>query len=103
MAVLKPQGLDAFLRRDAGSAVALLFYGPDSGAVREYAAHAVKTQAGSLDDPFNVVRLQDSVLSDDRGRLSDEAFALPFLGGNRVVWIEDAGVSFLAALEPLLA
>lgn len=103
MAVLKPSSLDSFLRRDARSAVAVLFYGPDSGAVREYAAHAVKTHAGSLDDPFNVVRLPESVFSDDKGRLSDEAFALPFLGGNRVIWIEDAGASFLAALELLLA
>lgn len=103
MAILKPQGLESFLRRDARSAVAVLFYGPDSGAIREHAAHVVRTLAGSLDDPFTVVRLTDAALSDDRGRLSDEAFALPFLGGTRVVWIEDAGSAFLAALELLLA
>ncbi len=102
MAILKWTGIDGFLRRDAGKAAAVLIYGPDGGTVRERARQLVISVAGSIDDPFSVVRLDDADLGGDPARLLDEAQALSFGGGRRVVWIENAGSGFLKAV-PLLA
>jgi DNA polymerase-3 subunit delta len=102
MAILKWTGIEGFLRRDAGKAIAVLIYGPDSGTVRERARQLVISVAGSLDDPFAVMRLDDAALVADPARLVDEAQALSFGGGRRVVWVENAAVGFLKAM-PLLA
>jgi DNA polymerase-3 subunit delta len=102
MAVLKWAGIDAFLRRDAAYAVAVLIYGPDGGTVRERARQLVISVAGSLDDPFAVMRLDDAVIAADPARLVDEAQALSFGGGRRVIWVENAASGFLKAM-PLLA
>ncbi|CAN5493595.1 DNA polymerase III subunit delta [soil metagenome] len=96
------KSLGTLLHRRDPAVVAILFYGPDAGGVRELAASVVRARTGSLDDPFGVARLDDANLSDDRGRLSDEVMSLPFMGGEKIVWVENAGASFLAALELLL-
>jgi DNA polymerase-3 subunit delta len=101
MAVLKWTSVDSFLRRDAAKAQAVLIYGPDGGTVRERARHLVISVAGSIDDPFAVARLDDASLAADPARLTDEAQALSFGGGRRVVWVENAGSGFLKAM-PLL-
>jgi DNA polymerase-3 subunit delta len=103
MAILKWTGIDSFLRRDAEKAVAVLIYGPDGGTVRERARQMVISIAGSIDDPFAVVRLDDAVLAADPARLPDEAQALSFGGGKRVVWVENAGSGFLKAVPLLTA
>jgi DNA polymerase-3 subunit delta len=102
MAILKWTGIEGFLRRDAGKAIAVLIYGPDGGTVRERARQLVISVAGSLDDPFAVTRLDDAALTADPARLVDEAQALSFGGGRRVVWVENAAAGFLKAV-PLLA
>jgi DNA polymerase-3 subunit delta len=98
MAILKWTGSDGFLRRDAGKAVAVLIYGPDGGTVRERARQLVVSVAGSLEDPFTVTRLDDADLAADPARLVDEAQALSFGGGRRVIWVENAAGSFLKAM-----
>jgi DNA polymerase-3 subunit delta len=102
MALLKWAGIDGFLRRDVEKAAAVLIYGPDGGTVRERARQLVISIAGSIDDPFAVVRLDDAGLAGDPARLVDEAQALSFGGGRRVVWVENAGSGFLKAV-PLLS
>src|SRR4051812_16618714 len=102
MAILKWTAVDNFLRRDAEKAAAVLIYGPDGGTVRERARQLVISVAGSIDDPFAVTRLDDATLLGDPARLADEAQALSFGGGRRVVWVENAANGFLKAL-PLLA
>ncbi|WP_119390522.1 DNA polymerase III subunit delta [Taklimakanibacter lacteus] len=103
MAILKWTGIDNFLRRDAEKALAVLIYGPDGGTVRERARQLVISVAGSLDDPFAVVRLDDPTLLADPARLVDEAQALSFGGGRRVVWVENAGSGFLKAMPLVTA
>jgi DNA polymerase III subunit delta len=98
MAILKWTAVDNFLRRDAEKAVAVLIYGPDGGTVRERARQLVISVAGSIDDPFAVARLDDAGLVADPARLADEAQALSFGGGRRVVWVENAGSGFLKAM-----
>ena len=71
MAILKWTGIDNFLRRDAEQALAVLIYGPDGGTVRERARQLVISVAGSLDDPFAVMRLDDAEL-EKRFRVAEQ-------------------------------
>lgn len=103
MTVLKATSLPAFQRAADKQIRAVLLYGPDLGNVREKASGLVKAIAGSLDDPFQVARLEDDRLADDPGLLADEAQSLSLMGGARAVWIRDAGQGFLKAVEPVLS
>jgi len=69
---------------------AVLLFGPDGGLVRERMNTLTKNIAQSLDDPFRVAEFQAAVLRDSPGRLGDEAAALSFGGGRRVVRWRDA-------------
>jgi DNA polymerase III subunit delta len=102
MTALKAQAVDAFLRRPDPAIGVLLIYGEEPDAVREIAARAVKRIAGTLDDPFSVVTLQDGDLGGDPARLSDEVQSLSMFGGNRAIWIKGADQGFLKAAAPIL-
>ncbi|MGB0695716.1 MAG: DNA polymerase III subunit delta [Rhodospirillaceae bacterium] len=62
-----------------------LFYGPDEGLARERFQAVSKTLLGSPEDPFRVSELSLSDLKDDPSRLADEAAAIAFGGGRKVV------------------
>lgn len=102
MTLLKATALDGFLRRPPPAVAALLVYGEEPGAVREVAARVVKHFAGSLDDPFSVVTLQDSDFSHDTARLADEVQSISMFGGNRAIWVRGAEQNFLKAVMPVL-
>lgn len=102
MTAIRIGGLEGFLRRPDSSIGGLLVYGEEPGAVRDIAARVVKRLAGSTDDPFAVVSLQDSDLVGDSGRLADEVQSQSMFGGNRVVWVRDAGDGLLKAIDPIL-
>ncbi len=100
MSILKQSvEIERFLKNPDPAVVVVLIYGPDSGLVTERAKILVNSTAGSLDDPFSIVRLGESDLSDDPGRLLDEANALTFGQTRRTVWIGDAGQKATKALE----
>ncbi len=102
MAVVKGAAIEGFLKQPPAAAAAVLLYGSDSGLVRERAQRLVRAVAGSLDDPFTVVRLEEANLAADPGRLADEFNAIAMLGGRRAVWVTEADKAFLKAVEPLL-
>lgn len=102
MTVLKAQSLAGFQRSPDKAVRAVLIYGSDVGQVRERASALVRAVAGSLDDPFNVSRLEDDRLADDPGLLIDEARSISLMGGTKVVWVRDAGDGFLKAVSGLL-
>lgn len=93
--------IERFLQKPDPAIVVALIYGPDSGLVNERVRVLVQSVAGSLDDPFSIVRLNESDLSGDPGRLADEANALTFGGSRRVVWIDSGGQSTAKALDGL--
>lgn len=99
MAVLRLAQLDTVLRKRDSRIIAFLVYGPDAGKVREVARRIVAHVAGSLDDPFRIVTLEDQALSDDPAVLADELQSLAMGGGGRAIWIANAGAG-LAALLP---
>ena len=102
MTAIRAPGLESFLRKPDPAIAAVLIYGDEPGAVRDLAARAVKKLAGSLDDPFAVVNLQDSDLSGDPGRLVDEVLSQSMFVGTRVVWLREAGEAFARASAALL-
>lgn len=93
--------IDRFLKKPDPSCLIVVIYGPDAGLVSERVKNLVRNVAGSLDDPFSIVRLNESDLSGDPGRLSDEANALTFGGSRRIVWIDAGGQNTAKALEVL--
>jgi DNA polymerase-3 subunit delta len=100
MAVLKAAALEQHLRSGV-LAPAYLVYGPDAGKVGEVARALVSKIAGSLDDPFTLVRLHDEQLADDPQLLADEVFSRPLLGARKAIWITTAGSAFARAYEQI--
>ena len=83
------QRADAFARKPDPKILAVLVYGPDLGLVRERATALVQFGLGGKDDPFRLSELVGAHLKDDPSRLRDEASAMPFGGGRRVVRVRD--------------
>jgi DNA polymerase-3 subunit delta len=86
---ITPARAESFLAKP-GDVRAILLYGPDAGLVRERMNALTKAVAGGIDDPFRVTEFAAAVLRDAPGRLADEAAALSFTGGRRVVRCRDA-------------
>jgi DNA polymerase-3 subunit delta len=95
------RSIDSFLSGD-GAVAATLFYGPDTGLVKERADRLTAAVAGDLADPFRVSELTPERLRDQPSLLSDEAAALTFGGGRRVVRLRGAGDSQAGILESFL-
>ena len=94
--------LESFLRKPDPAVVAALLYGPDHGLVRERADRLVAAAAGDPADPFRVADITSDAIKDDRTRLADEAAALPFTGGRRVVRVRDGKDALAPAVRVLL-
>ena len=95
--------IEEFVKRPFPEALAILVYGPDEGLVRERAAVMGKTVVSDLSDPFNVVELTGSQLSDTPSRLLDEAQSMSMLGGRRIVRLRDADEKHAAGIKECLA
>jgi DNA polymerase-3 subunit delta len=91
-----------FLRSPDPAIRAILVYGPDSGAVRERITLLAKRVVPDLKDPFRVADFPAASLKDEPGRLVDEACALSFGGGRRVVILRSAGDGATPACRSLL-
>lgn len=100
--IIKTQDGDRFAVRPPQALCAALFFGPDQGLVHERANRLAATVCADLRDPFRVVELDDAVLAQDRARLSDEAQALSFTGGRRVVRVRGAGNALAGLFEAFL-
>ncbi|MEL6363512.1 MAG: DNA polymerase III subunit delta [Pseudomonadota bacterium] len=90
MTALKAKDVDAFLKRPPAETTLVLFYGPDQGLVRER-ANTLARSIAPPDDPFNTVSLDEGEVKQEPARLADEAAALSFTGGRRVVRIRAGG------------
>jgi len=82
---------------------AVLLYGPNEGLVRDRARSVVeKITNGAVDDPFGVVVSDDAGRAGNPSGLNDEAFAMSFGGGERVVWVRDAADKIAGVLNGIL-
>jgi len=101
---IKPAEADRFLSRPDPAIRIVLIYGADEGLVAERTATFVKAVTGASDDPFSHIRLEPSALSEDPGRLADEAHAIPMFGGRRAISIRMSGNwQIMPALEAIVA
>ncbi|MEO1014543.1 MAG: DNA polymerase III subunit delta [Pseudomonadota bacterium] len=84
---------------DVGAA---LIYGPDSGLVRERATAISLKVTPDLKDPFNAIEFTDQDLKADPARLADEAAALSFSGGRRLIRLRTSGDAASGAAKRLI-
>lgn len=91
MAKLKAHEVDGFLSRAGTGYHIFLVYGPDRGMVSERASQIAKATKVPLDDPFCVIRLDAATINSDPARLADECLTVSMFGGDRLVWVKDAG------------
>lgn len=94
---LQPKAIDGFLRSPDRKVRAVLLYGPDSGLVRDRAQTLGKTVVQDLSDPFRVAEFLGRAIADDPARLADEAAAISFTGGRRLIRVRDAEDNATAA------
>jgi DNA polymerase-3 subunit delta len=88
--LVQPRNIDQFVRRPDPAVRAILVFGPDRGAVRERAEALCLTVVPDLGDTFCLVEIPARAINADPARLGDEAAAIPFGGGRRVIRIRDA-------------
>ena len=99
---LQPKAIDGFLRSPDRKVRAVLLYGPDSGLVRDRAQPLGKTVVPDLSDPFRVAEFLGRAIADDPARLADEAAAISFTGGRRLIRVRDAEDNATAAFAAFL-
>lgn len=102
MVALKGQAIKSFLTDRDKTICSVLVYGPDAGLVRERADAIARAIVPDFKDPFNYIELTDTDLKEEPGRLSDEAAALSFMGGERVVRLRTGGEGAAKAAANLL-
>lgn len=91
MAEVKSHEFDGFLKRKPLPVRLFLIYGPDRGLVSERAAALAANSGVDLTDAFSVVKLDAGEIGNQPGRLIDEMNAIGLFGGDRLVWIRNAG------------
>lgn len=100
---IQPGKVETFLAKPDAAVRAVLLYGPDAGLVRERADKLARGVVPDDSDPFRISELAAGDLADDPPRLNDEAAALCFGGGRRVVRVRDAGDRLADVFESFLA
>ncbi len=100
---LKAAQAENFLRAPDAKAQLVLIYGEDEGLVRERAVRLAKTVVEDLKNPFRVIELGTAQLKEDASRLRDEAAAISFGGGRRVIRILDIGEAQAPVIADFLA
>ena len=91
MAEVKSHEFDAFVKRKPLPVRLFLVYGPDRGLVSERAAALAAASGVDLADAFSVVKLEAGEIGNQPGRLIDEMNAIGLFGGDRLVWLRNAG------------
>lgn len=91
MAEVKSHEFDGFLKRKPLPVRLFLIYGPDRGLVSERASALAAVSGVDLGDAFSVVKLDAGDIGSQPGRLIDEMNAIGLFGGDRLVWIRNAG------------
>lgn len=103
MTALKGRAILDFLKRAKPQPGAVLIYGPDAGLVRERAETLARKLVADFKDPFNYLELSEADLKAEPARLADEAAALSFAGGVRIVRVTAVGEAAAKAAAPLLS
>ena len=103
MTALKAKDIAGLLKKRDPRWAAILIYGPDAGAVRERSDILARQVVDDLKDPFNFIELGEADLKEEPGRLVDEAAALSFMGGERVVRVRGSSETITSSAKLLLS
>jgi DNA polymerase-3 subunit delta len=82
---IKPANAEKFAAKPDAGVRAVLVYGPDRGLVRERVGKLIRTVVADPEDPFRVAELTGEQIKKEPAVLGDEAAAMAFGGGHRVV------------------
>jgi DNA polymerase-3 subunit delta len=96
---IKPFQADAFAAKPDPAVRAVLVYGPDRGLVRERLGKLIRSVVADPEDPFRVAELTGEQAKADPAAVADEAAAMAFGGGRRVVVVRGCGDDALPALD----
>lgn len=96
---IQPRALPGFLKNPPPEIVAVLLYGPDQGAVADYAVGLVGRVAEDPKDPFRVADLSAKEAMDQNGRLLDEMQAMALTGGRRAIRVRSAADSITGEVK----
>lgn len=88
---IETRNIDRFLKSPDAGIRAILLFGPDDGLVRERGTKLARDVVEDLGDPFRVAELSGDRIESDPAALADEAAALAFGGGRRVVRVRGCG------------
>ena len=91
MAQRKAHEVDGFIAKPSSTFPIVLIYGPDKGLVAERAAQFAKNTGIDLQDPFSTLKIDASDIDSDPARLGDEARTVSLFGGDRLIWLRNAG------------
>lgn len=94
--------IEPFVRAPDPKARVILIYGPDQGLMKERSSAIAKTAIADINDPFNVVTLTTEKILADPSLFFDEALAQSLMGGDRLIFIRDAGDSLTPYMKEYL-
>lgn len=105
MTTRKAHEVDGWIARPDPRIRTILIYGPDRGLVAERSKRFTRETGLDPNDPFAVIRLEGTEVDADPARLADEARTVSMFGGERLIWLRNAGASkaFLTVVSDLLA
>lgn len=81
---------DGFISAPDPAMACVLLYGPDRGLVGERVLKIAASVVGAGDDPFRIIELTGASLKADPARLLDEARAVAFGGGRKLIRVRGA-------------
>jgi DNA polymerase-3 subunit delta len=100
---VKPANAERFAAKPDAKVRAVLVYGPDRGLVRERAGKLVRSVVADPEDPFRVAELTGDQIKKAPAVLADEAAAMAFGGGQRVVIVRSPSEDTANAFREFLA
>ncbi len=85
MVAVKANQAAAFLKSPPPTCAAILFFGTDPGMITERAQKLARFLAERESPPGEILRIDDTDLEDDTGRLAEELNTRPMFSGRRIV------------------
>jgi DNA polymerase III subunit delta len=102
MVAIKAQQAAAFLKAPPASMTAVLFFGSDPGLVSERAQVLAQLFAARENPAGEVLRLDETDLDDDSGRISVELQTRPMFSGRKIVRVTAGRKINAQYLKPIL-
>ena len=102
MVAVKAHQAAAFLKTGAAKYKAFLLFGSDAGLVSERAAGLARSAAALDDPPGEILRLDDTDLENEPGRLGLELGTIAMFGGRKIIRASTGRRININTLRPLL-